>query len=97
MLLLTLLAPFVVLATRVVGISTANVNISNPVSVPINKRINTAGGFNISKNDIDRWSFLLKSGIQPDVLLNDVGISYTVTIGVGTPPQYCEPYQLSLA
>ena len=48
MLMLALLALFMVLVTRVVGISTANVYDSNPVSIFINKRINAAGGFNIA-------------------------------------------------
>lgn len=95
MLLLTLLTPFVVLATRVVG-SPISVTGSS-VSIPITKQINNRGKINFVKHDINRWKLLLKRSLTPDISLNDqIDSGYTANIGVGIPPQNCEPYLLSL-
>ena len=97
MLQFSLLTPFVVLATRVVRGQTLDT--SNLFSIPITKQTNNRGRINIVQNDINRWKFRLKSGPwSPDISLNEqIDSFYMANIGVGTPPQYCEPYQLSLA
>ena len=100
MLLLAALAPFVVLATSVVAVPTANVN--NLISIDITKRVDT-GTVNIVKRDKMRSRSFLENGKEhepftPDVPLNDMGLSgYTAKIGVGVPPTYCESCQLGLA
>ena len=93
--LLSLLAPLVVLSTRVVGIPTSVTG--SPVSIPITKQINNRGKTNFVKNDINRWKLLLKRSLTPDISLNEqIDNIYIANIGVGDPPQYCEPYPLSL-
>jgi hypothetical protein len=96
MLLLATLAPFVVLATRVVASPTADGD--KPVSIPITKRINPTGTLNVVQKDNKRARFLLKGGQQhesltPDVPLNDTGEIYTADIAVGDPPTQCESCQ----
>ena len=98
MLLLAPLTTLVVLATRVVGVSTADGD--RFISMPITKRVNINGTLNIVQNDNRRSRSLLKSGQQrefltPDVLLNDAGSIYTADIAVGHPPTHCESCQLS--
>ena len=94
MILLALLAPFVVLTTRVVGGPISNIN--NHFSIPITKQTNNGGKINIVQNDINRSKFLMKSGQQygsriPDISLNEqIDNGYLAIIGVGDPPQYCE-------
>jgi cathepsin E len=96
MLLLAPLAPFVVLATRVVAGPT--VDDDNLVSVPITKRISSVGTLKVVQNDNKRSRFLLKGGQQdesliPDVPLNDASFAYTADIAVGDPPTLCESCQ----
>ena len=96
MLLLATLAPFVVLATRVVAGPAANGD--KLVSIPITKRISPAGTLNVVQKDNKRLRFLLKGGQQhesltPDVPLNDAGAIYTADIAVGDPPTQCESCQ----
>jgi len=96
MFLLTTLAPFVVLATRVVAAPTTDGD--KLVSIPITKRISPAGTLNVVQKDYKRSRFLLKSrqqheSLTPDVPLNDVGESYIADIAVGDPPTQCESCQ----
>ena len=100
MLLLAALVPFVVLATRVVAVSTTTVN--NLTSINITKRIDT-GTVNVAKRDKMRSRYFLEGGEEhepftPDVPLDDIGVEgYTAKIGVGVPPTYCESCQFGLA
>jgi hypothetical protein len=96
MLLFATLAPFVVLATRVVASPTADDD--KLVSIPITKRISPAGTLDVVQKDNKRSNFLLKGGQQhesltPDVPLNDPGDIYTADIAVGDPPTQCESCQ----
>jgi hypothetical protein len=100
MLLLATLAPFVVLATRVVaGPTVDGDNATHPVSIPITKRITATGTFNVVENDNRRLRFLLKDGRRHESLtvgvpLNEVGgEAYTADIGFGDPPTTCETCQ----
>ena len=97
MLLLTPLALFVVLATRVVASTTTGTEDNGTVSVPIVKRHDLTGDcgstLNVVKKDIMRSRHLLGSTQNIGVPLNDAipnpGV-YTAQIGVGDPPKYCE-------
>ncbi|KAF8495710.1 aspartic peptidase domain-containing protein [Russula emetica] len=90
MLLLAPLAPFVVLATRVVAGPTNGCD-GPIVSASITKRIfNTTGTLNVVQHDNRRSRFLLQGGqcdgsLTPDVPLNDAAIVYTAEIGFGVP------------
>jgi hypothetical protein len=101
MLLLATLAPFVVLATRVVAGPTADSDGDKFVSIPItsHKQISRAGStLKVVQKDHKRSKFLLKGGQQhesltPDVPLDDIGDAYTADIAVGDPPTQCESCQ----
>ena len=104
--LLSLIAPVVVLATSVVGgpSPSSAQPMPTPVSISINRLINTdsTGMLNIVHNDNLRLRCLLDSDRLYEssitgVPLDDLGFLYTVQVGVGSPPSFCEPYQLSLA
>jgi cathepsin E len=94
------LAPFVVLATRVVA---------NPLliraapaafySLSISKHINPDGKINPVQSDSIRINNLIKGNqlgsstsndTADEVSLQDIGPSYVVSIGVGTPPTNCK-------
>ena len=97
MLLLTPLALFVVLGTRVVASTTTGSEDNVTVSVPIAKRRDLTGDrggtLNVVKRDIMRSRHLLGSTQNIDVPLNDAipnPGAYTAQIGVGIPPTYCE-------
>ena len=99
MLLLATLAPFIVLATRVVESPTTGGD--KLVSIPITKRISPAGTLNVVQKDNKRARFLLKGGQQhesltPDVLLDDTGDIYTADIAIGDPPTQCESCRFRL-
>ena len=94
MLLLTPLALFVVLATRVVA--STPVDDDKLISIPIAKHIALTGGrdtLSVVKRDIRRSKYLLEGTQNPGVPLNDAMPNpgaYTAYIGVGDPPKYCE-------
>jgi hypothetical protein len=99
MLLRAKIAPFVVLATRVVaGLASVDDTL---VLIPITKRITPAGTVNVVQKDYKRSRFLLNGSQQhefwdPNVPLNDVqavGV-YTAEIGVGDPPTFCKSCQV---
>jgi hypothetical protein len=91
MLLLTPLALFVVLATRVVASTTGDEPI---ISIPIAKRtVDRGGTLNVVKRDIIRSRHLLDGTPNSGVSLNDamaIALAYTANIGVGEPITYCE-------
>ena len=97
MILLTPLALFVVLGTRVVASTTTGSEDNVTVSVPIARRRDLTGDrgstLNIVKRDSMRSRHLLGNTQNTGVPLNDAMPSpgaYTAYIGVGDPPTYCE-------
>jgi hypothetical protein len=91
MLLVAVLAPFVVLATRVAA--DPNVTPNSPVSLPFAKNFNLDGKYSPIQRAQRRWRNLVKDCRQSeitDVPLNDSIIGYSANIGVGSPPTYCE-------
>lgn len=96
MLILSPLTPFLVLATRVVAGSTADVD--NFISIDITKRISSARALNVVQKDNMRSRFLLEGGQQHgslsppvNVPLNEISTDfYTADIAVGNPPTHCE-------
>jgi hypothetical protein len=103
MLLIAALASFVVLASRVVADPSTTSN--SPISVPIAKHVTRP--FNPSQRDrehlrnlvkgVQRRDFSNSERIISDVHLNDVGLDYTASVGIGNPPTYCESFQFLLA
>jgi hypothetical protein len=100
MLLLTPLALFVVLATRVVVSTTTDQN--DAISVPIVKRRRLTGDsgstLNVVKRDFMRSRNLLDSTQNIGVPLNDAmafAFAYTAYFGVGKPITYCESFNFS--
>ena len=98
MLLIAALAPFVVLAAGVVA--DANANTNSPISVPIAKKFDVTGSINPSQRERRRRSLvkgaqkrdLSNSPGVPNVPLNDDGVYYTASIGVGSPATFCESF-----
>jgi hypothetical protein len=90
MLLVAALAPFVVLATRV--IAHPNALRDSLISLPITKHINSNGTSSPVLRDRKRWAKLAKDDQQStlEISLNHTAFSYVVNIGVGDPPTYCK-------
>ena len=91
MLLVAVLAPLVVLATRVAA--DPNVTPNSPISLPFAKSFNLDGKYSPIQRDRRRWRNLARDYRQSeitDVPLNDSVIAYSANISVGSPPNYCE-------
>ena len=94
MLLVTVLTPFAMLATRVVA---------NPLLIRespglhklfITKQIDPNGQYDVAQNDRRRLKSLDRSGSSPsndaaDVIPLDIGFAYVTSVGVGNPPTSC--------
>ena len=97
MLLLHPLASLIVLATGVVASRTGDGG--KVVSIPINKRTNSAGSYNIVQKDKRRSSYLSRDGepnksTTPSIPLNDIQVGeYLANISIGNPPVYCDSCQ----
>jgi hypothetical protein len=101
MLLIAALAPFVVLTARVMA--DANANTNSPISVPIAKNFDVTGPIDPGQRERRRRSLvkgaqkrdLSNSPGVPNVTLNDDGVYYTTSIGVGSPAIFCESFLIS--
>ena len=71
------------------------------LTVPISKRINYNGIYDLTKRDREHFTNLVKRGGGhrrqssninkiPSILINNTGIGYVATIAVGSPPTNCE-------
>lgn len=98
MLLIAALAPFVVLAARVVA--DADAISSSPISLPIANNFGVTGPINPGQRERRRMS-LVKGTQKRDssnspgvanVPLNDDGVYYSASIGVGNPATVCESF-----
>ena len=98
-LLVIVLAPFVVLATRVV----ANPLLSSaPISLSITKQINSNGKYNPVLSDRSRVEGLNRLGSPPSndtfyrLPLDNTVANYVAYIGVGNPPSNCKSCRLNV-
>jgi hypothetical protein len=99
MLLVTAVASFVVLATRVAA-EPSNHRRSQPVSLSITKHIDPQGKYYPVQRDWRRFTSLMNEANQVSSLnlaeetaelpLTDAGPCYEAKVGVGIPPTYCK-------
>ena len=97
MLLVTVLVPFVLLATRVVAGPT--VIRDSLTLLSISRHINRNGRLDLiqkyrekSRNSVKDGHW--RSSSTPDLTVDDAGFLYVTGVGVGDPPIYCEFCQL---
>ncbi len=91
------LSYIIVLATGVAATPIVDRGSHAPISLPITKKLNTTGRINFVQKDQERLRVNEFSATTldtiPDVSLDDTGVTYTTSIGIGSPPTYCEPFQ----
>jgi len=99
------LSYIIVLATGVAATPIVDRGSQAPISLPITKKLNTTGRINFVQRDQERLRNLANVAARvnefsattldtiPDVSLDDTGVTYTTSIGIGSPPTYCEPFQ----
>ena len=99
MLLVTVLVPFVLLATRVVAGPT--VVRDSLTSLPLSRHINRNGRLDLIQKYREKSRNSVKDGQRrssstPDLTVDDTGFLYVTGVGVGDPlaPTYCEFCQL---
>ena len=96
MLLVASLAPFFLLATYVVAKPVFTRGSSNGVPLQITGHLNVNGTHNVVQNDQARaakFANQFSDSTSPTILnlpLNDAGVTYATSIGIGQPPTYCE-------
>ncbi len=102
MLLVTTLAPFVVLATRVVADPFLTRDSPLP-SLSISRHVDAAGTYHPVERDKRRFKHLMNknkgtnirlgtstsSDTADEVPINTTGINYVASVGIGVPPTYC--------
>jgi hypothetical protein len=97
MLLIASLTPLVVLATRAAAGST--VIRDYPISLPISRHLSHNGNLGIIQSDQKHLNNLVSDGKHSSsthsLPLNNTGIVYSASVGIGDPPTYCESYQFS--
>jgi hypothetical protein len=99
------LSYLIVLATGVAANPISNRESPAPIiSLPITKNLSLAGQTNFIQRDRARLMNLANaatgvhqfgasnSNSTPDVLLDDMGGSYVIELGIGNPPTYCEAF-----
>ena len=99
MLLVTALASFVVLATRVAA-DPSNHRHSQPLSLSITKHIDPQGKYSPVQRDWRRFTHLMNKANRVSSLaeetaelpLTDDGLCYEAKVGVGVPPTYCKSW-----
>ena len=93
------LAPFFLLATYVVAKPVFTRGYSTGVPLQITGHLNDNGTHNVVQKDQARVAkFANQFGVSdvstspttPDLPLNDAGVTYATSIGVGEPPTFCE-------
>jgi hypothetical protein len=101
MLLIASLTPLVVLATGVAASPTV-IRDGSHISLPISRHLNYDGNLGIIQRDRKRLNNLVSDGKRSSTLdethnlpLNNTGIVYSASVGIGDPPTYCECYQFS--
>jgi hypothetical protein len=102
MLLVASLAPFFLLATYVAAKPVVTRNYPSGVPLPITRHLNFNGTLNLVQKDQARVAnfanqFGLSTSSTPNLPLNDDGVIYATTIGVGDPPTSCEFVDFCLA
>jgi cathepsin E len=103
MLLVALLVPFVLLAACIAANPVFIRDSLVDVSVPITKHVSANNTLNAIQRDRARVAnFASRFGastldIVPNVPLDDYGVVFVASIGVGEPPTYCESCQFLLA
>jgi hypothetical protein len=100
----TSLSYLIVLATGVAANPIVNRVLQAPISLPITKNMSLTGRTNFAQRDRARLRNLANAaaGVHQfdasdpnttlDDPLDDMGVSYTIGIGVGNPASYCEPF-----
>jgi cathepsin E len=99
MLLIASLTPLVVLATGVAAIPTV-IRDNSHISLPISRHLNHNGKLGIIQRDWKRLNNLVSDGKRSsawhethNLPLNDTGIVYSASVGIGDPPTHCESHQ----
>ena len=100
MLLVIFLVPFVVLAARVVASPTVVRDSGSRISLPISRNINHNGKLDLIQRDRKHSKNSVKDGQRrsfsiPNLTVNDTGIVYGTSVGVGEPATSCESSPLS--
>jgi|SRR6267154_833490 len=101
MLLIASLTLLVVLVTGVAGGPTV-IRDDSRISLPISRHFNQNGKLGIIQRDRKRLNNLVSDGKRSSALhethnlpLNNTGIVYSASIGIGDPPTHSESYQFS--
>ena len=96
MLLIASLIPLVVLATGVAAGPTV-IRDDSHISLPISRHLNPNGKLGIIQRDRKRLNNLVSDGKRSstwhethNLPLNDTGIVYSASVGIGDPPTHCE-------
>ena len=89
MVLVTFLAPLVVLAARAVASPSVSRDSYHPISFPISRRINGNGELDHIQKGGQR-----RSSSNPNLIVNDTGVVYVIDVGVGESNNICASCRL---
>jgi hypothetical protein len=98
MLLVTFFVPFVALATRIVAgpaVIRNSPDSNTSFKLPISRYFNRNGKLDLIQRGSNHWKNAVNDGHSstPGLIINDSGMVYGTSVGVGSPPTSCESSQ----